>query len=100
MKRSLKIILGISVVIIAGFIVDAFLHHAAAQEKKEEKTIIMDRIRIRGKIERPEAVYIIDVTNPNFKPIRIERSFQDEILEPVDKDEFEDEIKHNEKLNK
>ena len=64
-----------------------------AQQKKDEKTLIMDRIRIRGQIERPEAVYIIDVTNPNFKPIRIERSFQDEILEPVDKDEFEEELK-------
>ena len=68
-----------------------------AQEESGEKTLIMDRIRIRGRIERPEAVYIIDVTNPNFKPIRIERSFQNEILEPVDKDEFEDEIKRKEK---
>lgn len=100
MKRSAKIIIGLSAAILMSFLVEGVLYIAYAQEKKEEKTIIMDRIRIRGKIERPEAVYIIDVTNPNFKPIRIERSFQDEILEPVDKDEFEDEIKRNEKLNK
>lgn len=77
------------VVILSAIIVPS----VSAQDKGEEKTLIMDRIRIRGQIERPEAVYIIDVTNPNFKPIRIERSFQNEILEPVDKDEFEDELK-------
>jgi hypothetical protein len=96
MKRATRMTMVLGAAVLGGFLLDGMQAPANAQGKSEEKTIIMDRIRIRGKIERPEAVYIIDVTNPNFKPIRIERSFQEEILEPVDKDEFEDEIKRME----
>ena len=70
----------------------------SAQKKKsgENKIMKFGDTKIKGQIERPEAVYIIDVTDPTFKPIRIERSFQDEILEPVDKEMFEEELMRKE----
>jgi hypothetical protein len=102
MKQTLKMLCGLGVALITIFIIDGIKCQVCALEKKgpEPKTVIMDRITLHGKIERPEAVYIIDITNPEFKPIRMERSYHDELLDPVDKDEFEQEVKGEEKPKK
>jgi hypothetical protein len=99
MKHSLKLLFGLGVSLTAIFIIDGMVCRVCALEKKgpEPKAVIMDKTTIHGKIERPEAVYIIDITNPDFKPIHMERDYRDELLAPVDKDELEQEVKDEEK---
>jgi hypothetical protein len=97
MKRTHKLVLSLAISMAAGFVVYSIAAHAVTQDgKNDSPTHIMQTVRIVGKIERPEAVYIIDVTAPNFRPIRIDRSFHDEMLEPLDKEEFEAGIKPGE----
>ncbi|MBN2355796.1 hypothetical protein JXO59_06760 [candidate division KSB1 bacterium] len=47
--------------------------------------LFLDKIEVEGKLEKPQAVFIIPGTNPEIDDIRIERSFFDEIFRPVEK---------------
>jgi len=68
---------------------------AAKDKKKSEEidetsgAVIMDVIQVQGKIDRPQAVYIINLSNPGFRNVALEKNFNKEI-----KNEKFDEIGH------
>lgn len=53
----------------------------------DEQTIkiFLDKIEVEGKLEKPQAVFIIPGTNPMIDDFQIERSFFNEIFRPVEK---------------
>jgi hypothetical protein len=100
MKHLLRVTISVSAFLVMGLIIMGFSGRACAQDKKSPQTVFMEKLKVVGKLERPEAVYIINVTNPEFKPLHIDRSFHDEMIEPLDKDEFEAGFKPKERTDK
>jgi len=49
-----------------------------------------DAAEIQGWLDNPQAVYILDMTDPNFKPIKLDKSFSDQIEENVDREKSEE----------
>ncbi len=47
--------------------------------------LFLDKIQVTGRLEKPQAVFIIPGQNPEIDDIRIERSFFREIFRPVEK---------------
>ncbi len=47
--------------------------------------LLLDKIEIEGRLEKPQAVFIIPGRNPEIDDINIERSFFNEIFRPVEK---------------
>lgn len=47
--------------------------------------VFLDKIEIEGRLEKPQAVFIIPGSNPEIDDINIERAFFNEIFRPVDK---------------
>jgi hypothetical protein len=47
--------------------------------------LFLDKIEIVGRLEKPQAVFIIPGKNPEIDDIRIERSFFNDIFRPVEK---------------
>jgi len=50
--------------------------------------IFMEKIEILGRIEKPQAVYIVPGTDPKVEDFQINRSFFNEIFRSIDKDSF------------
>ncbi|MBL8027439.1 MAG: hypothetical protein JNL74_13550 [Fibrobacteres bacterium] len=51
-----------------------------------------DAAEIQGWLDNPQAVYILDMTDPNFKPIKLDKSFSDQIEENVDREKSEENL--------
>jgi len=49
----------------------------------------MDAIEIRGWVEKPQAIFVLQGVNPEVDDIGLNRTFVVEILRPIDKDKFE-----------
>lgn len=47
--------------------------------------LFLDKIEVEGKLEKPQAVFIIPGASPMIEDMHIERSFFDEIFRPVEK---------------
>jgi len=62
--------------------------------KKEGGVIEFEAMEIIGRIDRPVSL-VIERTNPTFDKITFERSFIDDILRPIDKEEFEKQVRES-----
>lgn len=51
-----------------------------------KKIFQMDEVKVLGYLENPQAVYILDTEDPNFKPIQLNRSFRDKLKGNIDKE--------------
>jgi len=47
--------------------------------------LFLDKIEVIGRLEKPQAVFIIPGTNPEIDDIRIERQFLNDIFRPVER---------------
>lgn len=56
---------------------------AAAQSRGNPGVIVMDEVRIEGRIEKPEVFYGLSRAQDNFILADLRRSFTDEILRSV-----------------
>jgi hypothetical protein len=65
---------------------------AGAQEKKRDKgkgkVIQIDALKVEGQIQKPEAFYILQKGDVNFKGLEPKKSFLPEILQSVEKEPF------------
>lgn len=65
---------------------------ALAQEKKRDKgkgrVIQIDALKVEGQIQKPEAFYILQKGDVNFKGLEPKKSFLPEIVESVERDPF------------
>ena len=55
------------------------------QVDDEAIKLFLDKIEVVGRLEKPQAVFIIPGKNPEIDDIRIERSFFNDIFRPVEK---------------
>ena len=56
-----------------------FAQEGNTEKDKKAGTLIMNVIEVKGKIDRPQAVYIINLANPTFKGITLEKTFINEV---------------------
>ena len=65
---------------------------AAAQEKKRDKgkgkVIQIDALKVEGQIQKPEAFYILQKGDVNFKGLEPKKSFLPEIVQSVEREPF------------
>ena len=65
---------------------------ALAQDKKKDKgkgrVIQIDALKIEGQIQKPEAFYILQKGDVNFKGLEPKKSFLPEIIQSVEKEPF------------
>lgn len=57
---------------------------------KRQVNYTFDAAEVQGWLDNPQAVYILDMTDPNFKPIKLDKSFADKIEENVDRENSEE----------
>ncbi|HUV86474.1 MAG TPA: hypothetical protein VMX79_05120 [bacterium] len=63
-------------------------------ERTAEGEYVFKEVVIEGRLERPVALFI-KRQQPDFKTVRFARDFWDDILRPIDKEEFERAIKES-----
>jgi hypothetical protein len=64
----------------------------APLDKKTKKTAnyVFEDANVQGWLDNPQAVYILDMTDPNFKPIKLDKSFADQLEQNVDREKSEE----------
>ncbi len=62
--------------------------HAAGQTASRKKVIRLDTITVEGRIQKPQAFYILQRSNLNFDELEKSPSLLDKIVKSVDKDPF------------
>ncbi|HIE64487.1 MAG: hypothetical protein ABGX83_05000 [Nitrospira sp.] len=68
-----------------------FSEEGEGQQRGLER-LMMGGTEIQGTVEKPHVVYVVpwkDDVSPSRQEITYERSFREEILEPVDRDRFQ-----------
>lgn len=58
------------------------------EQKKKDVKLFLDKIEILGRIDKPQAVFIVPGSDPEVEDIQIDRSFFKEIFRSVEKDDF------------
>jgi len=89
--------------LVVAFVLFAFIGKGMSNEQAEAQTpsqdtqnqeesigdnvikMFMDKIEILGRLERPQAVYIVPGNDPQIDDIRIDRNFFNEIFRQVEK---------------
>ena len=61
---------------------------AAAQSRSKRKVIRLEAIKVEGRIQKPQAFYILQRSNLNFESLELRKSFIPKIIESVEKDPF------------
>lgn len=61
---------------------------AAAQQQKKKKVIRLETITVEGRIQKPQAFYILQRSNLNFGELDRVESFLPKVIKSVDKDPF------------
>lgn len=59
---------------------------SARKAKKGSVDFDMDEAKVIGFLENPQAVYIMDMGDPDFKPIKLDRSFAEDLEGNIDKE--------------
>jgi hypothetical protein len=62
------------------------------QRGEKGELIFTEGLTIEGRLDEPIGL-IVNRTNPEFEMITFDRSFMDDILRPIDKEEFEKKLK-------
>ena len=63
--------------------------NALAQEKKKPKKVIrLDAITVEGRIQKPQAFYILQRSQLNFEELNRTDSFLPKVVKSVDRDPF------------
>ncbi len=65
------------------------------KEKSKEVKILLDKIEILGKIDKPQTLFILPGQDPTVDDIRIDRSFFKEIFRPIEKDNIVKIVRRN-----
>ncbi len=61
---------------------------AAAQGKAKRKVIRLEAIKVEGRIQKPQAFYILQRSNLNFEGLDLKQSFIPKIIESIEKEPF------------
>jgi len=61
---------------------------AWAGEAKKKKVIRLETITVEGRIQKPQAFYILQRSNLNFDELERSESFLPKVVKSVDKDPF------------
>lgn len=57
-------------------------------QSKGRKVIRLEAIKVEGRIQKPQAFYILQRSNLNFEGLELKKSFLPKIVESVDKKPF------------
>lgn len=60
----------------------------AAEPAKKHKVIRLEQITVEGRIQKPQAFYILQRSNLNFDELERTESFLPKVVKSVDKDPF------------
>ncbi|MDZ7721585.1 MAG: hypothetical protein U5R06_01860 [candidate division KSB1 bacterium] len=52
---------------------------------RDDTRLFIDKIEVKGELEKPQAVFFLPGQTPEIDDINIERSFFNEIFRPIDK---------------
>ena len=61
---------------------------ARAQQAKKKKVIRLETITVEGRIQKPQAFYILQRSNLNFDELERAESFLPKVVKSVEKDPF------------
>ncbi len=90
MKRSLCQLVGVLVLLGAGaaFAQSAPAPSTSAAPAKKKKVIRLDAITVEGRIQKPQAFYILQRSTLNFDELNRAETFIPKVEKSVDKDVF------------
>ena len=77
-------------VVFAAFMVTAVASNAGAQAKKARapKVIELEEIKIEGRVQKPNAFYILNRSNIGYEVMELRTSFMSEIIRSVRREPF------------
>lgn len=75
----------LSIASLAAALVPAFRANAQGAGRR---VIRLDAIKVEGRIQKPQAFYILQRSNLNFEGLELKQSFIPKIIESVNKDPF------------
>ncbi len=74
-------------IVLLSFTLEGF-SYAAPLAKKPRKIITLEAIKVEGKIQKPQAFYILQRSNLNFEGLDLKTSFLKNIISSVDQSPF------------
>lgn len=74
--------------ILAWVVVGVCLPQSSFSQAKKKKVIRLETITVEGRIQKPQAFYILQRSNLNFDELDRVESFMPKVVKSVDKDPF------------
>ncbi|MEK7704192.1 MAG: hypothetical protein AAB426_04480 [Myxococcota bacterium] len=69
-------------------LVSAVAPRAWGQTNRARKVIRLEAIKVEGRIQKPQAFYILQRSNLNFEGLDLKQSFVPKILKSIDSEPF------------
>ena len=86
---SRKVFVWIMIQGLVGVFVLAIVGNASAQERRRRRNVIrLTETTIEGRIQKPQAFYILQRSNLNFEGLELKNSFIPKIIKSVEKAPF------------
>lgn len=77
---------GLSVIILA--LLTAWARPGWAQSDSDGNVIRLEAIKVEGRIQKPQAFYILQRSNLNFEGLELKESFIPKIIDSVEEEPF------------
>ncbi len=79
---------GRGLLLAAAVVVGLCVPQGARAEAKKKKVIRLESITVEGRIQKPQAFYILQRSNLNFDELERTESFVPKVVKSIDKDPF------------
>jgi hypothetical protein len=66
-------------------VAQAALVPADSSQSEASTRLFLDKIEVEGRLEKPQAVFIIPGVDPEIDDVKIERSFFEDIFRPIER---------------
>ncbi len=81
--------IGLTMPVLGGFVlIGLSLCGTNALAQSTKKVIRLEAIKVEGRIQKPQAFYILQRSNLNFEGLDLNQSFIPKIVESIEKDPF------------
>ncbi len=81
LKKLATVLCGLSLLVAAPMAV-------SAQSNAKKKVIRLEAIKVEGRIQKPEAFYILQRSNLNFEALELKQSFIPKIVDSINENPF------------
>jgi hypothetical protein len=80
--------LGLFLVAVVVVVLASVVHPPAARAERQGGVIRLEEITIEGRVQKPNAFYVLQRSSLGFEQAQVDQSFVDDVVESVNREPF------------